>query len=359
MACLELSAVSKVFAGPIRAVDSLSLSMGCELLSILGPSGCGKTTLLRLIAGLEVPTSGSVSIDGRCVDGVAARQRGVGMVFQESTLYSHMTVRSNLGFAARLRNLSGAETRQRVNAVAHELGITALLDRKPHQLSGGERQRTALGRAIVGRPRILLLDEPLVSVDMGLRLRLRQLIRDVHHTFRVPTIYVTHDQEEALTVGDRVAVMDQGQILQIATPAELYRNPASPLVASLVGTPPMNLIAGRILAEREQWYFEANQRRVLLETCPLCDARDSARTVILGIRPEDLELQPAASSSSAPCSIPGHIQDIAFTGPTYLVTLETDLAGTLTVRTTRADLLPGQECVAIFRQRDCRVFWGE
>ena len=247
MAAVTLNELVKVYPGGVRAVDGLSLAVPDGQLAVLvGPSGCGKTTTLRLIAGLQRPTAGSVSIDGRAVARLPPRQRDVAMVFQHHALYPHMSVRGNLGFGLKLRRTAKAEIRRRVEEAAALLDITDLLDRRPGSLSGGQQQRVALGRAIVRRPKVFLLDEPLSSLDAPLRARMRAEIRRLHQKLGATMIYVTHDQTEAMTLGQRVAVIHEGRIQQTGDPKTLYRRPANRTVAALIGSPPMNLLDGRI-----------------------------------------------------------------------------------------------------------------
>ncbi len=239
---LELRGITKTYRGTSSpAVSSIDLLIDRELLVLVGPSGCGKTTTLRLIAGLEDLDSGEILYGDEDLQAKPPQARGVALVFQEAVLYPGKTVRQNFEFAAfSVREADVVEPR--IEAVAEQLQLTGLLDRLPEQLSGGERQRVALGRALVRQPKILLFDEPLSNLDAGLRLLLRRLVRDVFEQLRIPTIYVTHDQEEALCLGDRVAVMGDGRIEQVATPVELSDRPANRFVASVTGYPPMNIV---------------------------------------------------------------------------------------------------------------------
>jgi multiple sugar transport system ATP-binding protein len=245
MAEVILENVSKVFTGGVRAVCDASLTVqDKEFVVLVGPSGCGKTTLLRLIAGLEAPTDGKIYIDGRLVNDVAPKDRDVAMVFQNYALYPHMTVYENMAFGLRNRGYSKAEMRSRVQETAEMLDITRLLDRKPKALSGGERQRVAVGRAIVRKPKVFLLDEPLSNLDAKLRTSARAEVEQFQKRIGTTTIYVTHDQVEAMAMGDRVVVMDKGRVRQIGTPAEVYDEPADTFVATFLGSPPMNLVSG-------------------------------------------------------------------------------------------------------------------
>jgi len=242
---VELTHVTKRF-GDVTAVRDLTLTVeDRELMVLLGPSGCGKSTVLRLIAGLEDPAGGSVTIGGRDVTGVDPRRRDVAMVFQSYALYPHMTVRRNMEFPLRLRDVGKAERRRLVEDAAALLGLSELLDRRPAQLSGGQRQRVALARATVRRPKVFLMDEPLSNLDARLRVQMRIDLVELERRLAVTTIYVTHDQVEAMTMGDRVAVMRDGRLEQVGTPQEVYDRPATLFVASFIGSPPMNLLAAR------------------------------------------------------------------------------------------------------------------
>jgi multiple sugar transport system ATP-binding protein len=258
MAAVELEGVGKVYPGGVRAVEDLHLTAAAgELLVLVGPSGCGKTTLLRLIAGLETPTTGSVRLGSRDVRAVPPYQRAVALVFQRPALYPHLTVRQNLAFALELeRGLwVGRAARQeicrRVEEVAGQLHLEALLERRPSELAGGQQQRVALGRALVRRPAVLLLDEPLASLDEPLRRDMRRELHLLQRRLRATMIYVTHDQEEALALGDRVAVLHQGRLCQAAAPEQLFGRPRHRFVAGFIGWPPMNLLDGVLQGQRD------------------------------------------------------------------------------------------------------------
>jgi ABC-type sugar transport system ATPase subunit len=246
VAAIAIQSLTKTFpalewnGSSIPAVDGLSLKVaGGELLALVGPSGCGKTTLLRLIAGLEEPTSGNIAIADQDLGGVPPERRDVAMVFQTLALYPHMTARGNLEFGLKLRKTSAAEIAARVNETAQLLGITDCLARRPAELSGGQRQRVALGRALVRRPKVLLLDEPFANLDAPLRREMRRELRRLHRELKLTTILVTHDQAEALALGDRVAVMNAGRLEQVASPAELHSKPASAFVVAFFDDRPV------------------------------------------------------------------------------------------------------------------------
>ncbi len=243
MAAISTRNVTKEFGG-VRAVDGISLAVpNGEFMVLLGPSGCGKTTFLRIIAGLETPTDGDVVIGGNVVNDIPPRARGIAMMFQSYGLYPHYKVRDNIAFPLRTQRMPAAEIKTKVAWASELLGIEHLLDRRPRQLSGGERQRVALARALVREPTVLLLDEPLSNLDAKLRASARHEIRQFQRRVGTTTIYVTHDQVEAMGMGDRIAVIDRGRVRQVGAPATIYDDPADRFVATFVGTPPMNLVA--------------------------------------------------------------------------------------------------------------------
>ena len=238
MAEIELRSITKVFPGDVVAIDDVSLDIGDgEFIALVGPSGCGKSTLLRAIAGLEEVTAGEIRIGGRDVTDLAPRHRDIAMVFQSYALYPHMSVRQNLGYGLKVRRMAKADIRGRVDEIAELLGLTELLERKPAQLSGGQRQRVAMGRAIVRQPQAFLMDEPLSNLDAKLRVGMRASLAQLHQQLGVTTVYVTHDQVEAMTLGQRVAVMRDGHILQVDTPQALYEQPRDLFVAGFIGSP--------------------------------------------------------------------------------------------------------------------------
>jgi multiple sugar transport system ATP-binding protein len=281
---IRLEHVTKVYAGGVTAVDDVSLSIADgEFMVLVGPSGCGKSTLLRMVAGLEEVTQGTISIDGADVTELAPRRRDIAMVFQSYALYPHMSVRKNIGYGLKVRRTPKNVTKRRVDEVAKLLGLEDLLERKPAQLSGGQRQRVAMGRAIVREPKAFLMDEPLSNLDAKLRVEMRASLAQLHTNLGVTTIYVTHDQTEAMTLGHRVAVLDGGRILQVDTPQRLYDHPANVFVAAFIGTPSMNLVEGAI--DGDEVVFGGLR-------VPLGRSRRPApgkRDVVVGIRPEAFE----------------------------------------------------------------------
>ncbi len=279
---IVIDRVTKVFPNGFRAIDDVSLTVGDgEFMVLVGPSGCGKSTLLRMIAGLEEASAGSISIGGRNVTGLAPRHRDIAMVFQNYALYPHMDVRRNLGYGLRVRKTPGAEIDRRVHEVAELLGLEKLLDRKPAALSGGQRQRVAMGRAIVREPAAFLMDEPLSNLDAKLRVGMRSELSRLHERLGVTTIYVTHDQVEAMTLGQRVAVMRDGVIQQVDAPQALYQRPGNLFVAAFIGSPAMNLVEATVADGRVAF---AGLEITLGGRRP---SRDGS--VILGIRPEAFE----------------------------------------------------------------------
>jgi multiple sugar transport system ATP-binding protein len=301
MAEISLDNVSKVYQGGVHAVRDLSLRIANgEFVALVGPSGCGKTTTLRMIAGLEEVSSGTVSIGGRIVNDVHPRDRDIAMVFQNYALYPHMTIERNLSFALRMRKVPKDEIRRRVEQTAHMLGIEDLLSRKPRQLSGGQRQRVAVGRAIIREPKAFLFDEPLSNLDARLRLATRAELKALHQRLKTTTVYVTHDQEEAMTLGDRIVVMARGLIQQAGPPLEVYRRPANRFVAGFIGSPPMNFIHGRIVDEAGSAFFveDRDDRGGAAARIPISlSLRPRAGTVaVLGIRPQ--AIIPATSDPS-------------------------------------------------------------
>jgi multiple sugar transport system ATP-binding protein len=284
MAEIVLERISKVFSGGVAAVDDVSLRIGDgEFMVLVGPSGCGKSTLLRLIAGLEDVDAGAVYIGGRDVTDLQPRDRDIAMVFQSYALYPHMSVRQNLGYGLKVRRLGKIETAERVERVARLLRLDELLDRRPAALSGGQRQRVAMGRAIVREPKAFLMDEPLSNLDAKLRVGMRAELASLHARLGATTVYVTHDQVEAMTLGQRVAVMRDGRIQQVDAPKTLYMRPANLFVASFMGSPAMNLVEARLDGDT----LEFGGHRIALPPEHL-PATPSGR-VVLGIRPESFE----------------------------------------------------------------------
>jgi multiple sugar transport system ATP-binding protein len=292
MSAISLEKLTKVFSSGVRALDRLDLDVkNGEFVVLVGPSGCGKTTALRMVAGLESVTEGSVAFDGRVVSDVSPRDRDVAMVFQNYALYPHLTVAENIGFALTNRKIPKSERDRRVRSAAAALGLSDLLNRKPAHLSGGQRQRVAMGRAIVREPSVFLMDEPLSNLDAKLRVQMRSEVLRVHKTIGAATLYVTHDQVEAMTMGDRVAVLSGGVLQQYGTPRELYERPANLFVGEFLGSPEMNLYEGSVSSSDE---LVLGSQRLALGPAATVLAPFRGRKVIAGIRPEDLKLDGAA-----------------------------------------------------------------
>ncbi len=321
MAEVVLTDVTKMYPGDVKAVDCVSLEINDrEFVVLVGPSGCGKSTTLRMVAGLEDITDGTIRIGERVVNGIAPKDRDIAMVFQNYALYPHMTVYKNMAFGLLLRRQHGAwdntlgfvvahgkwkrarEERREIDARVQEaaaiLGIQDLLHRRPRALSGGQRQRVAVGRAIVRKPKAFLFDEPLSNLDAKLRIGMRAELKRLHRQVQTTTIYVTHDQEEAMTLGDRVVVMKDGIIHQCATPYDVYERPTNRFVAGFVGTPPMNFLGGRVVRESGGLFFADGSNRLAISTRhePLLKPFEG-RDVTLGIRPEMLHLQTDGSEN--------------------------------------------------------------
>jgi multiple sugar transport system ATP-binding protein len=280
---ITLESVTKHFPGGVVAVNGLSLEVEPgEFLVLVGPSGCGKTTALRMVAGLEPVTSGQIRINDRLVTKLPPRDRDIAMVFQNYALYAHMSVRGNMAFGLKMARVKKQEIRRRVDEAAAMLGLGELLDRKPRQLSGGQRQRVAMGRAIVREPAAFLMDEPLSNLDAKLRVEMRGEIIRVQRRIAAPTLYVTHDQTEAMTMGDRVAILRDGVLQQLGTPDQIYDRPVNVFVAGFIGSPSMNLITAKL--DGSSVIFGSS--RLQLPAGALAAYR--GKEIVLGIRPEDI-----------------------------------------------------------------------
>ena len=290
MAKVVLEHVFKVYPGNVLAVKDVNLEIeDREFVVLVGPSGCGKSTTLRMIAGLEEITQGSIYIDGKKVNDVPPKNRDIAMVFQNYALYPHMTVYNNMAFGLKLRHYPRAEIEQRVREAADILGIAELLERKPKALSGGQRQRVAVGRAIVRKPKAFLFDEPLSNLDAKMRVQMRTEISKLHTRLSSTMIYVTHDQIEAMTMGDRIVVMKDGLIQQVAEPLDLYDHPANQFVAGFIGSPPMNFFEGTLEARNGGVWFNEGRFRVRADAAhaPKLAGR-AGQPIVFGLRPEDL-----------------------------------------------------------------------
>jgi multiple sugar transport system ATP-binding protein len=303
VATVTFDGVSKVYDNGFKAVDSLDLQIrDGEFMVLVGPSGCGKTTALRMLAGLEEISDGDLVIDDLVVNEVAPQKRDIAMVFQNYALYPHLTVYENMAYGLKIQRLSKAEIKQRVGEIAKVIGLEELLDRKPKALSGGQRQRVAMGRAIVRRPKVFLMDEPLSNLDAKLRVQMRSEVARIQHELKATTVYVTHDQVEAMTMGDRVALMRRGVLQQVDTPMRLYNAPANLFVASFIGSPAMNLFEAQLNEKNGHLVASIGDQFLRLDPDALAEPGElrhyHGRTIALGIRPEHLE--DAAVETGAP-----------------------------------------------------------
>jgi ABC-type sugar transport system ATPase subunit len=347
MANVVLENVVKDF-GSLRAVDDVSLEIGeGEFFTLLGPSGCGKTTTLRLVAGLEYPDRGRVIIGGQDVSRVPPARRRIAMVFQNYALYPHMTIRENIGYPLKLKRASDQEIGDRVDRIAARLRIDKVLDRLPAEVSGGQQQRAAVARAMVGDPLVYLFDEPLSNLDARLRLESRRFLKRVLRDTGGTAIYVTHDQTEAMALSDRVGVMKDGRLVQVAAPDELYRKPASTFVAGFVGNLPMNLIEGEI-SRKGGILFRAGDFRVDLDPGP--DLADGSK-VTLGVRPEDIDI-------SADGIIKGGVEDVETLGSEEIVSVNCSGVSLFVRMVHGGTPAPGESVGLAFSLKDVHLFDG-
>ncbi|MDK2885685.1 MAG: multiple sugar transport system ATP-binding protein [Thermosipho sp. (in: thermotogales)] len=289
MAKVELEHVWKIYEGKVEAVKDATFTIeDKEFVVLLGPSGCGKTTTLRMIAGLEEITRGTLKIDGKVMNDVEPKDRDIAMVFQNYALYPHMTVYDNMAFGLKLRKFPKDEIDRRVKEAAKILGIEELLDRKPRQLSGGQRQRVAVGRAIVRDPKVFLFDEPLSNLDAKLRVQMRSELKKLHHRLEATIVYVTHDQIEAMTMADKIIVMNSGVIQQIGTPNEIYNKPANTFVAGFIGSPAMNFVDAKIIKDNGLWVKSSGLKLKVPKQFEETLEKYIDKDVIFGIRPENI-----------------------------------------------------------------------
>jgi multiple sugar transport system ATP-binding protein len=324
MATVVLEDVNKVYDNGFHAIHDLSLDIAdSEFLVLVGPSGCGKSTALRMIAGLETITGGKLMIGDRIVNDVQPKDRDIAMVFQNYALYPHMTVFDNIGFALKLARVPKDEIKQRVHKAASVLELESYLDRKPGQLSGGQRQRVAMGRAIVRQPSAFLMDEPLSNLDAKLRVQMRAEIARLQRDLKVTTVYVTHDQVEAMTMGDRVAVLKDGYLQQVDTPQNLYDTPTNVFVAAFIGSPSMNLYDGSVAIDGDTAAVEIGSQRVAIGQEVLSKfpslASYAGKRVVVGIRPEDFEDAAIATEAPADRRINGEVKLVEALGSELMV----------------------------------------
>jgi multiple sugar transport system ATP-binding protein len=323
MASVTFERVTKVFDDRVRAVDDLTLEIpDGEFMVLVGPSGCGKTTALRMVAGLEEISEGEIRIGDTVVNDVDARWRDVAMVFQNYALYPHMTVFDNISFGLRVRRVATREIRRRVEEIGRVLGLQDLLDRKPRQLSGGQRQRVAMGRAIVRDPSVFLMDEPLSNLDARLRVQMRAEVARIQHELGATTIYVTHDQVEAMTMGDRIAVIRNGSLQQTGKPEQVYNRPVNLFVASFIGSPPMNLVEARLDSPNGELVAHVGAQELVVPAEVVRErsalARYAGRTIGLGIRPEHVR-DPGLSGEGPSSRVRGQLKATEALGSEVLV----------------------------------------
>ncbi len=332
MAEVELRAITKSF-GTVAVCKGVDLQVADgEFVTLLGPSGCGKTTTLNLVAGLEDASTGDILIGGRRVNDLTPFERDVAMVFQNYALYPHMTVAENIGFTLRLRGIAQAERRQRISAVADSLELGPVLDRLPAQLSGGQQQRVALGRAIIREPQVFLFDEPFSNLDAGLRIKMRAEVKELHQRLGVTSIFVTHDQEEALSLSDRIAVMRDGRVEQFGTPEEVYARPLSTYVARFIGNPPLEFLSGRVESEGGMPVFRVGAAAFPLQLRTAERLVRGGQNFALGVRAEHVLLGPSGIRAIVRLAQP--------VGPATFVTLSWE-GGELTAR------VPGMAAFAV------------
>jgi len=331
VASVAFDHVSKVYDNGFHAVDDLDLQIrDGEFMVLVGPSGCGKTTALRMLAGLEEISDGELVIDDLVVNDVAPQKRDIAMVFQNYALYPHLTVYDNMAYGLKVQKVAKGEIRRRVTEIASVIGLEDLLDRKPKMLSGGQRQRVAMGRAIVRQPKVFLMDEPLSNLDAKLRVQMRSEVARIQHELKATTVYVTHDQVEAMTMGDRVALLRRGVLQQVDTPLRLYNAPANLFVASFIGSPSMNLFEAQL--ERRNGYLVAQIGDQFLRLAPetLTEPgeleRHVGRTVALGVRPEHLEDAAVAADAPSERRLRGVVRTVEALGSELIAHLE--LSGT-------------------------------
>ena len=352
MATVTFDHVTKRF-GEVTAVKDLNLQVRDEeFLVLVGPSGCGKTTALRMLAGLEEQTSGDILIGEHLVNDVAPKDRDIAMVFQNYALYPHMSVYDNIAFGLKLRGVPRAEIERRVTEVAQMLGIDQLLKRKPKELSGGQRQRVAVGRAIAREPAVFLMDEPLSNLDAKLRIQTRAMLQKLHQRIRRTTIYVTHDQVEAMTMGDRIAVMNEGLLQQLDTPENLHERPVNLFVAGFIGSPAMNFFPAKVVGTPDDARVDAGFLRVPVKGKP---AESLGRDVILGVRPEDIDDLTSAQQDGH-VAVDARVDVVEFLGNELQLHLSAEGQAFVARMSTDTQTRPGATLRVGFQTRKVHVF---
>jgi multiple sugar transport system ATP-binding protein len=364
MAQVEINGLCKRYVGNKEvAVKDFTLTVADgEFMVLLGPSGCGKSSVLRMVAGLEPITAGTISIDSRVVNDVPARDRDIAMVFQSYALYPHMNVFNNLAFGLRRRGIHRDDIEKRVRAVAEKLGLTAFLERKPYALSGGQRQRVALGRAIVRAPKVFLFDEPLSNLDAALRVTTRNELIRQQLEIGITTIYVTHDQVEAMTMGHRICIMNKGEVVQIGRPLDVYRNPANTFVARFLGNPPMNLLPGQLGAAGDPPRLHIGN--IVLDISGWSNALNSSLRngrFMLGIRPEDIYERTSRPQDANLLAIGTRVAAVEPLGAETLLVVETEhIPHEIIARIGReTQLRPGDQTSLLIDTRAIHLFDAE
>jgi ABC-type sugar transport system ATPase subunit len=348
MASITLDRINKVYPNGVSAVRDVSLEIrDGEFMIFLGPSGCGKSTTLRMIAGLETISSGNLMIGEKRVNDVDPAERDIAIVFQNYALYPHMRVRDNLSFGLRLRNVPESEITRRIERISNMLGIEALLGRKPSELSGGQRQRVALGRALVREPRAFLLDEPLSNLDAKLRASMRTELIKLHRTLGTTIVHVTHDQVEAMTMGERICIMKDGEVVQVGAPMDVYRNPANTFVASFLASPPMNLVTGRVDAQGKSVVIGSGTRVLIPGDLISSAAPYRDKPIIVGMRPEDFHLAGDAAPKTSGLNVIAVATEVLGPEVILVASLETMGGSELQARMPRSFRAAADEALAL------------
>ena len=359
MATLSLKNVNKIYPNGVQAVFDFNLEIeDKEFIIFVGPSGCGKSTTLRMIAGLEDISSGELYIDGELMNNVSPKDRGIAMVFQSYALYPHMTVYNNMAFSLQLRRMEREEISQRVAEAAKILGLEAFLSRYPRQLSGGQCQRVALGRAIVQHASVFLLDEPLSNLDAKLRVTMRGELIKLHQRLGCTTIYVTHDQIEAMTMASRIVVMRDGRIQQVGTPKEVYNTPSNVFVGGFIGTPPMNFIHGT-LTDKGEFISSKGNYKIRIPEEKLTEAREKGyenREIIFGIRPEDITDKKVVIDAYPQSVVDVTVELSELLGAETNIYTSVDGDAIIASVNARDDLAPGQPLKLAFNMHHCHLF---
>ncbi|MBR4496318.1 MAG: sn-glycerol-3-phosphate ABC transporter ATP-binding protein UgpC [Acholeplasmatales bacterium] len=362
MATLSLKNINKIYPNGVQAVFDFNLEIADkEFIIFVGPSGCGKSTTLRMIAGLEDISSGELYIDGELMNNVSPKDRGIAMVFQSYALYPHMTVYNNMAFSLQLRRMEREEIAQRVAEAAKILGLEAFLSRFPRQLSGGQCQRVALGRAIVQHANVFLLDEPLSNLDAKLRVTMRGELTKLHKRLGCTSIYVTHDQIEAMTMASRIVVMRDGRIQQVGTPKEVYNTPANVFVGGFIGTPPMNFIHG-MLTDKGEFISSKGNYKIRIPEEKLAEAREKGyenREIIFGIRPEDITDKKAVIEAYPQSVVDVTVELSELLGAETNIYTSVDGDAIIASVNARDDLAPGQPLKLAFNMHHCHLFDAE